>query len=295
VTNDPVARGARVERLAADFRWPGGRRVGVVFNVAFEAWSDGKAPGIGPMGNPLPSGVFDTNALSWGHYGAARGMERLLRLLDRTGVTASVMTSGVLAERAPDLVRATAQAGHEIVGHAYAQDVIPARLSESEQRHDIARTTALLQHAAGSPPVGWISPRGTPGTDSARLLAEAGYAWHGDAFDDDLPYLQTFAGVRIVAIPLTMELNDLPHAMRFGRSPREFVQRFEASLSHAQAADETVLIDVTAHAHVYGRPDGAWAFEAIARDVMAQPDVWCATRRAIAEWVAREATKITQT
>ena len=25
--------------------WPGGKRIAVVFNVAFEAWSDGKAPG----------------------------------------------------------------------------------------------------------------------------------------------------------------------------------------------------------------------------------------------------------
>ena len=26
-----------------------------------------------------------------------------------------------------------------------------------------------------------------------------------------------------MAIPLTMEINDLPHAMRFGRSPSQFV------------------------------------------------------------------------
>ena len=38
---DFVARGARARRLGADFRWPGGRHVAVVFNLAFEAWSDG--------------------------------------------------------------------------------------------------------------------------------------------------------------------------------------------------------------------------------------------------------------
>jgi len=80
---DAVARDARITRLGPEFRWPGGRHVAVVFNVAFEAWSDGKAPGIGPMGNPLPGAAFDTNALSWGHYGAVRGIDRLLRTLDR--------------------------------------------------------------------------------------------------------------------------------------------------------------------------------------------------------------------
>ena len=92
---DTVARGARVVRLDRKFRWPGGRHVAVVLNVAYEGWSDGKAPGIGPMGNPLPAGAFDTNALSWGSYGATRGIERLLRALDRTKRRASVMASGV--------------------------------------------------------------------------------------------------------------------------------------------------------------------------------------------------------
>src|SRR5260370_8303125 len=123
---DGVARAAGVTRLGTDFRWPGGRLVAVVFNVAYEAWSDGKAPGIGPMGNPLPANVFDTNALSWGHYGAVRGIERLIKALDRVKLKASVMVSGVLAERTPDTVQAIAAAGHAILPHAYPQQIAPA-------------------------------------------------------------------------------------------------------------------------------------------------------------------------
>jgi hypothetical protein len=58
----------------ANWVWPGGRRIAVVFNVCLEAWSDGKAPGISPMGNPLPAGVLDTMAISWAGYGAKRGI-----------------------------------------------------------------------------------------------------------------------------------------------------------------------------------------------------------------------------
>ena len=46
---DALARGARVVRLDRKFRWPGGRHVAVVLNVAYEGWSDGKAPGILPQ------------------------------------------------------------------------------------------------------------------------------------------------------------------------------------------------------------------------------------------------------
>ncbi|WP_170149917.1 polysaccharide deacetylase family protein, partial [Rhodoplanes roseus] len=89
----------------------------------------------------LPAGAFDTNSLSWGHYGVARGIDRLLRNLDRHKARASVMTSGVLAERTPAVLKRMVDAGHEIVAHSWAQDVIPATLTTEQVQTDIVRTT----------------------------------------------------------------------------------------------------------------------------------------------------------
>ena len=65
--------------------WPGGKRIAVVFNVCLEAWSDGKAPGISPMGNPLPAGVLDTMAISWAAYGSGAAFIACSKALPRTG------------------------------------------------------------------------------------------------------------------------------------------------------------------------------------------------------------------
>ncbi|NBO02413.1 MAG: polysaccharide deacetylase, partial [Betaproteobacteria bacterium] len=81
----------RITRLPDDFRWPGGRRLAVIFNIAYEAWSDGQAPGIGPMGNVLKPGFFDTNAHSWASFGLVRGIHRLLDIAEKHGVKTSVM------------------------------------------------------------------------------------------------------------------------------------------------------------------------------------------------------------
>ncbi|HWM83469.1 MAG TPA: polysaccharide deacetylase family protein [Pseudolabrys sp.] len=282
---DTISTGARIRRLDDGFRWPGGRKVAVIFNIAFERWSDGKAPPLGPMGNPLPAGTFDTNALSWGRYGSVRGADRLLRVLARAGIRSSVMTSGAFAESAPQLVRRIAEEGHEIVAHAYAQDVIPAKLTSDEVRFDIEKTTQALAAAAGVPIRGWISPRGTPHVDSARHLLAAGYDWHGDVFDDDRPYMQDFANGSLVAIPLTMEVNDLPHAMRYGRSPRQFVELFEDTLAAALAGNEPLVVDVTAHCHCYGHSAGAHAYETIAGKAKACDGVWVARRDEVAAHV----------
>src|SRR5690349_6560406 len=166
--------------------WPKKKRIAVVFNVCLEAWSDGKAPGISPMGNPLPPGILDTMAISWAAYGVKRGIPRLLNAFERHKAKSSMMVNAIIAERSPEAVKAIADAGHEILSHSYAMDVIPAVMSEEDERKNIERCTSLLKRAAGREIVGWLSPRATSRTETPRLLAEAGYKWYGDTLDDDL-------------------------------------------------------------------------------------------------------------
>jgi peptidoglycan/xylan/chitin deacetylase (PgdA/CDA1 family) len=269
---------------STSLRWPDGRHVAIVFNVAYEAWSKGATSGVGPMGNPLPAGIFDPNADSYGRYNANAGIHRLLRILAEARISANVFTSGALAVRDPGQIRAIAAAGHEIVAHGYAQDLIPPLLSPEQDEQSIERTTDALESALGSRPLGWISPRATSGEDTARRLARHGYQWHCDAVDSDLPYVQEFPDGKLVAIPLAVEFNDLPHAMRFGRTPGQFVEMFQQAIPHLLAAqDDTVIVDVLVHGHCYGRPASAWAFREIARFCADRNDLWVTTRGLIAQ------------
>ncbi|HBK09535.1 MAG TPA: polysaccharide deacetylase [Acetobacteraceae bacterium] len=272
-----------ITRLGPSFRWPNGQRVGVIFNVAYEGWSDGQTPGIGPMGNPLKPGHFDVNAASWGLYGPTRGIWRALEIAGRHQIPLSVMVNGVLAEKWPETVRGIHAAGHEIVAHSYGMDVIPIYLDEAGQRENIRRSTGLIADVTGEQPTGWISPRGTGSPIHAALLAEAGFQHQGDCNDDDLPYLETYASGDIVGLPLTMDINDLPSAVRYGNNARQMLEQFEDTV-RACLDRETgpLFFDVTIHTHVYGRPAGAWVFDEIMRQTKALEGVWIGTRAAAA-------------
>jgi peptidoglycan/xylan/chitin deacetylase (PgdA/CDA1 family) len=268
-----------------DWTWPNGERIAVIFNVCLEAWSDGKAPGISPMGNPLPAGVLDTMAISWAAYGVEVGIHRLMQAFARQGARASVMTNAIIAERAPETVRAIAENGHEVLSHSYAMDVIPALLSDADERKNIERCTALLEKAAGQKIVGWLSPRGTSKPSTPGLLAQAGYRWYGDVFDADLPYVVNHGNMRIVAIPLSYDVNDMP-SMKYGHPPRMMLEAFNEVLEIARAGDgELRLIDVTSHAHIFGHHRGAYFYEKIIEAAMSAADVWVGTRAEIADHV----------
>jgi peptidoglycan/xylan/chitin deacetylase (PgdA/CDA1 family) len=265
--------------------WPKKKRIAVVLNVCLEAWSDGKAPGISPMGNPLPAGVLDTMAISWAAYGVKRGIYRILDALARQRAKASVMTSAIIAERAPEAVKAVADAGHEVLSHSYAMDVVPALLSDDDEKKNIARCTTLLEKASGKPVRGWLSPRGTSRSETPRLLAEAGYRWYGDVFDDDLPYVLDFGYKKIVAIPLGTDVNDMP-SMKYGNAPDMMLESFDQNVKIARARkSELAIIDVTMHAHIFGHPRGAHYFEQIVRHAVKAPDIWVGTRAEIADHV----------
>jgi peptidoglycan/xylan/chitin deacetylase (PgdA/CDA1 family) len=273
----------------ADWRWPqwtwpAGKRIAVVFNVCLEAWSDGKAPGISPMGNPLPPGALDTMAISWAAYGVEVGIHRLMDGLARHGAKASVMVNAIIAERSPRTVRAVADRGHEVLSHSYAMDVIPGLLSDDEERRNIERCTKLLAEATGKPVCGWLSPRGTSKPSTAKLLAEAGYRWYGDVFDFDLPRIISHGNSRIVAIPLSYDVNDMP-SMKYGHSPRMMLESFNEVIEIARAGSELRLIDVTSHAHIFGHHRGAYFYEKIIEQAMASSDIWVATRAEIADHV----------
>jgi len=228
--------------------------------VMLEGWAAPDAPGIGPMGNPLRPSTVDLQARSWAEYGATTGAWRLLDLLDRHQVRAVFYTSGVVAELHPDLPAAIAGQGHVVAAHGWSQGTLPAYLTEEAEDADIARCVSVLTRTAGTHPRGWLSPRCTPSAHTSRLLAKHGFRWHADMFDSDLPYPVSTDSGAIIGMPFTMEVNDMPLYVRYGNEPDVFTRTLEKIVSGwPRLGLPHACLDVTVHAHVFGRPYGALA------------------------------------
>lgn len=264
--------------------WPAGRQLALCVSVMLEGWTDDAAPGIGPMGNPLRPGIYDAQAKSWAEYGAKTGAWRLLDVLADTNTRAVFYVSGILAERYPELMQAIVRQGHAIAAHAWSQHIIPAYQTREEELADLKRCIATLESTSGMRPKGWISPRATPSLSTPALLAQEKLTWFADVFDRDLPYtLQTDAGP-ITAIPFTMEVNDFPLLVRYGNEPDVFVRMLKAMLDGwSDIGSPAACLDITAHAHVFGRPAGAMAFKSALRLAQQSALGWMTHHAEIAE------------
>lgn len=255
--------------------WPPEKPLAVSVSVMLEGWAAPDAPGMGPMGNLLKAGTVDLQARSWADYGAKIGAWRLLDLLDQQATKAVFYTSGVVADQFPALPAAIARRGHWVAAHGWSQGTLPAYLSPEQEAADIARCVDVIRATAGSPPRGWLSPRCTPSAMTSELLAGLGFNFHADMFDSDLPYRISTPSGSLVGVPFTMEVNDMPLYIRHGNEPDAFTRILTKIVEGwSRLGSPYGCLDITVHAHVFGRPYGALALLDSLAVVKRNPHCW---------------------
>ena len=268
-------------------KWPDGKNIAVTFSIMFEGWEDGIAPPIGPMGNPLKPGYLDTANIGWGEYGANNGLEHLLKVFEDESLTGSVFCSGVMLERHPALIKKAAEAGHEIVLHSYAQNILPVYLEEETEKIQLDKCISLIYKVTGKKPVGYGSPRGTGSLKTSELLAERGIKYTVDWMGSDMPVVEKTAKGDLCKLPFTMDVNDMPMYVRYGNPSTVYydtlVDEFENWFS--KHPEEKIVYWITAHSHVFGRPYGAIQFKRAMEYIKSLSYVWIAQPHEIASTV----------
>ena len=153
-------------------------------------------------------GAVDPCMESHFEYGTRAGYWRIMALLARFGVPATVSACARALEQSPWLARDALARGHEIACHGYRWES-HAGMSEPVERAVIARAVETITRVAGVRPVGWHT-RSASSVNTRRLLVEeGGFRYDSDAYDDDLPYLVQVGGRPHVVIPYSFDTNDM--------------------------------------------------------------------------------------
>ena len=269
------------------WRWPNDAKIAVSIGLAFEAFEHHSQFGTAASAAQAV-GHF---SLSYADYGWKAGAWRLLDLLDDYEIKGQVYTNGLAATQHPNVVAALAEAGHEIVGHGWAND---RRLSDDDPealRSEIQRCTEALNAAAKSRPVGWLSP-GYAGTgDSNEILASEGYLWVGDDASDDFPFVEQTAHGKIVVMPMTgWASNDLGMWIAPRNAPSiiwdGFKDTFDVLYDEGRRGSPK-WTEIVLHCHVAGRPTLIPTIKRCLDYARQHEDVLFARRCDLADWTLR--------
>ena len=267
-----------------NFRWPDNERMAVLVTVMFEVWSEGKAPPYSPMTTSLKPGTPDLLGISWSRYGGKTGVWRFMKIFDETEIKATICLNARAAELYPDAVKKLHGHGHEIAGHSYTQDLVLPYLSPEEEKEVIHRCSQIIESVAGTRPLGWFSPVAAPTVHTAEFLAEAGYLWHGDYNDTDLPYAFDTPKGRVVAIAHS----DFTDNRTLRASPRDFYNAYKDTFDYLYKHEAPSIINLTVHAHFGGRPLMSAMLHELLRYMKGFSGVWFARHDEVARWVLKQ-------
>ncbi len=252
--------------------WPGGARMAVLIMLLHE-WESHPRP-IRPM-PPNTHHDFDFLALGWREYGARFGVRRLLDVVDRHGVPATVITSGLTAELFPDSVRDAQRRGHELATQHYDQSLHPPVFrTRDEERDYLQRALAALEKVTGQKTLGYMSqgPRPTPNTLS--ICAELGFTWTCDYSDSDIPYLIEVGDQRLVSVGYVMpgytDIDLVPLGL-----PGALAQlKGEFDAMYEEAQHHPMKFCYAIHVHIGGRPGMAKVLDDFLTYVQGHEGVW---------------------
>jgi polysaccharide deacetylase family protein (PEP-CTERM system associated) len=113
-----------------------------------------------------------------------RNTEKVLSLMERHSVRTTFFTLGWVAERFPGVVRAIADAGHEVASHGYGHQRV-TQMSRAQFREDVSRAKKLLEDIIGTRVLGYRAPSYSIGKDTLWAVDElesAGYLYSSSIY-----------------------------------------------------------------------------------------------------------------
>jgi peptidoglycan/xylan/chitin deacetylase (PgdA/CDA1 family) len=261
-------------------KWPDGRLICCTFRVAYEAF---RKSGRFKKTPKIPTNLA---SLSHANYGGSVGVWRLMDIYERHGIKATIGANGLAVEKWPETIKAFHAAGHEICSHGMTNDHHITDLTPEQQIEEIRGCTRVIQECTGERPIGWAGPGNLHTAETLGILADEGYYWFGDAFDDDVPYVADVNGKKIAVIPKLNYANDWRAWSGGLGNATTFFEGFKTSFDYMYEEalrGRAGAMDLIVHAELGGRPNIACAVEQMIRYVKQYGDqVWIPTRKELA-------------
>jgi peptidoglycan/xylan/chitin deacetylase (PgdA/CDA1 family) len=286
---------SRAKKL--QLQWPNAGRLAVSLTGNLEAWTETPDPklrrtrhvgGSAPLtGDDLRS-PYDFRTASENDYGGRTGVWRILRILEKYGLKASFNVNALAAVRYPQAVKAIHAAGHEIVGHSYAEDVQLVQLTRDEERDEIRACVKVFSDLVGARPYGWLTSGMRHTEHTLEVLADEGFLWHGDPVNDDAPYPVEVNGKTLVILPYRNAVSGLNDTgmYRRGITARDILGAFkdEFDVLYEESKDDPKLLTLAMHCQM-AFPATGKTYEDAIQYARSYPEIWFARRIDIANWI----------
>ena len=272
--------------------WPNGARLAiwVVPNIEhFEAESLHGATIATPATEPP-----DVPNYNWRDYGMRVGVWRTMETLRKHDIKGTVALNSRVCALYPEVIEACTSLGWEFMGHGRTNSETISGMSEADQRTMIPDVLETIARATGKRPRGWLGSALAETDVTLDVLAEHGVEYVSDWVNDEQPYPLQTDTKPVVAMPYTLEMNDIGTFLRRGFTGPQYaemmIDQFDVLYDEARHTGKVMCIAL--HPFITGAPFRAKHLDAALSYMREKKHAWFTTGSEILD-AYRVATKTT--
>lgn len=275
-------------RLAKDrtpISWPGGQAVAVMMVIPCEFYP--LNPTNKPIGHPrgMKTPYPDLRHYTTRDYGNRVGVYRLLDVLGQAGLRGTFPISAALLDKAPPLVEAILDGGHEIAAAGLHTDAIHWGGMDAEAEAQRVSEVRGSFDKHGLTPSTWMSPARNQSRQTLDILADNGFTRCLDWETDQVPLHARTASGSVLTLPVHNELEDAKLILDRRQSEDRWAEQINEAVDFLKTETDrygSQMLSFQITPFVMGQPFRVHAFKRLVDTLASDKDLWCATASDIA-------------
>lgn len=262
-------------------RWPNDARVAFWVIPNIEHFRFDK-----PNSDAGPSQAPDIPSFAQRDYGPRVGIWRMMDVLDKYHLRATVALNADVCRFYPRIIDAGVERGWEWMGHGVTNSIRMTALDEATERETIRGVVETIAERTGARPSGWLGPGLSETVHTPDFLAENGITYVADWCADDQPFPMRVKTGRMISVPYSQELNDIPVFTRKGFTAEQFCDmiRDQFDVLYAEGESSGRVMAIALHPYLTGHPFRSKWLDRALEHITGHDKVWLTTGGEIASW-----------
>jgi allantoinase len=230
--------------------------------------------------------VPDPLNFGWRDYGVRVGIWRMIDVLDKCKIRASVLLNSDCCAHYPQIIEAGKKRNWAWLAHGKNNSTFQAGMKVDDERKYLAEVVGTISSATGQKIKGWLGPALTETFETPRLLKELGLSYVLDWCSDDQPFPLKVPGM--MSVPYSTELNDVAMFVGKSLSGEAFYQivvdQFDQLYKDSEKSGR--VMSLCLHPFIINQPFRHKYLEKALEYIARRSDVWLTTSDDIAEHYA---------
>jgi peptidoglycan/xylan/chitin deacetylase (PgdA/CDA1 family) len=266
--------------------WPGGAHVALWVSPNIEYYEF--QPPHSPYRDAWPRVPHpDVRGYAWRDYGNRVAFWRLLEVLDRYAIRATVSLNLAVLDHFPEIGAAMVARDWDYMSHGLYNTRFLFGMTPDEERALVDHNIESLRRHTGKQLKGFFGPHGSISPTTMETIAGAGLLYSVDWFVDDQPFPLRVSSGRLIGVPYSWEVNDgILMTAGMGVFEAEYfaqVCKDQFDVLYDEGRESGRVMCIALHPSVIGQPHRIGYLDDALRYITGHENVWLATADEIAE------------